>query len=230
MIVNGKNVILRIYDNGGWRLYACATSCSINVATSTVETSTTGSGVWRTYKPQANTWGGTAEGVVYLEEAGMLSLADLRAKQIAFEEMQVSYERTDEGGNVYREEGIAIIINSGDTGDVNGVATFSLELQGTGELVQYYTPSNLELSAVRRYPTVGSAITATGGETVITIPSLIGKDILVVVKDGISNDNIITSGTPASKQVKYTSASGAFEWAVPFEANETYHILYQDIL
>lgn len=222
--VNGKNVKVFIYDNGGWRLYACATSCSINVTTSTVETSTTGSGVWATFKPQKNSWTGTLEGVVNLDEPGQLNLADLRAKQIGFIEFLVNFERTDEAGNVYTDAGVAIITNSSDSGPINDVATFTIDLQGTGVLQQQFIPTPLPLSAVTRYQG-----TASGGETTINIPSIVNKDILSVVKDGIGNCLIITSGTPASKEVLYDIATGDFTWAIPFEPGETYYILYQSI-
>ena len=65
-IVNGKNVTVRIYDNGAYRLYACATSCSISVSTSTVETSVTGSGNWASFMPQKHSWSGSLDGMANL--------------------------------------------------------------------------------------------------------------------------------------------------------------------
>jgi len=222
-IVKGENVRLLIYDNGGFRMYACAVSCTLNVTSTLAETSTTGSGTFLTFEGQKHTWGGSIEGVINLDNPGMLTLADLRAKQIAFTKLLINYERTDEAGNVYTDSGTILITNSTDTGNVNDVATFSIEFQGTGPLTQIFTPTKLALSAVRRYQA-----TASGGETTISIPSLANKDILSVVKDGIGNCLIITSGTPVDKQVLY-STTGDFTWYVPFEAGETYYILYQDI-
>lgn len=225
MIVTGKNVRVLIYDNGGYRLYACATSCTITLTTSVIETSTTGSGVFATFKPQKHTWICTLEGAVNLDEPGSLTLADLRSKQLSFTELLISYERTDDDGNTYADSGTAIIISSTDTGDVNDIATFSIELQGTGTLTQSFTPSTLALSAVRRYE-----YTATGGETELTDASLIGKDILEFTKDGVGFSKILTSGTPVSKQVVYTSLTGKFEWLIPAEPGEEIYITYQDII
>ena len=222
--VNGKNVRVYIYDNGGWRLYACATSCTLNVTTSTIETSTTGSGAWATFKPQKIGWTGTLEGVVNLDQPGQLNLADLRSRQIAFTELLINFDRVDEDGNSYVDSGVAIITNSSDSGPLNDVATFSIDLQGTGALTQQFIPTPTQLSAVTRYQG-----TASGSETTITITALINMDILSVVKDGIGNCLIITSGTPASKEVLYDVTTGAFTWATPFEPGETYYILYQSI-
>ncbi len=138
--VNGKNVIVRIYDNG-WKLYACARSCSLTVSTSTVETSVTGSGVWASFEPQKHSWSVTLEGVVNLDHDSNLTLYDLRVKQIAMEKLQVQYERTDEDGNVYYDNGIGIIVNSSDEGAVDNVASFTIELQGTGALVSVFEPA-----------------------------------------------------------------------------------------
>src|SRR5690349_3300532 len=102
--VLGKDVIVRIYQNG-WKFYGCASSCSLTVSTSTVETSTTGSGKWGSFLPQKHTWSGTLEGVVNLDQN--LTLYHLRALQIAMTPINIQYERTDDNGNSYTDEGIA---------------------------------------------------------------------------------------------------------------------------
>lgn len=134
--VNGKNVVFRVYDEvtSSWRVYACARSCSLTVSTALVETSVTGSGQWASYKPQKHGWTGSVEGVVNLDDDNGLTLYDLRQKQIGMEEIQIQYERTDTDGNIYLDNGKCYISSSADTGSVDTVATFSLELQGTGEL------------------------------------------------------------------------------------------------
>ncbi len=136
-IINGKDVSFHIYDNGSWKLYACARSCSISVTTSTIEVSTTGSGDWVSVKPQKHAWSASIDGVVNLDESGMLNIASLRALQIAKTELLIRYERVDELGNGYTDQGYAYITSSSDSGPFDNVATFSIELQGTGELTQH---------------------------------------------------------------------------------------------
>jgi predicted secreted protein len=131
--VRGKNVTVRIYDDG-WKLYACASSCSLDVNTSVIETSVTGSGTWATFIPQKNSWSGSLQGVVNLDSDSSLTLYDLRVKQIALTEFQIQFERIDDDGNYYLDQGHAIIVNSSDTGSVDDINTFTIGLQGTGAL------------------------------------------------------------------------------------------------
>jgi len=138
-IVNGKNVTVRIYDNGAYRLYACATSCSISVSTSTVETSVTGSGNWASFMPQKNSWSGTLDGMANFDTDANLSLNDLLVLQIAKTLLVVQFEYEDEGGNILDLNGSAYIVNTSSTGDVNNISTFSVELQGSGALVPVFT-------------------------------------------------------------------------------------------
>jgi len=68
--------------------------------------------------------------------------------------------------------------------------------------------------------------TGVGGETTFTLPELAEKYILMVSKDGIIYSPIIFTGTPVGKQVKYTAASGTFEFNIPIEFGENVHIIY----
>ena len=135
-LVNGKNVRLLIYDNSRYRLYACATSCSISISTSVVETSVTGSGQWASFMPQKHGWSGTLDGVVNLDDPDNLTLEELIGLQIAKTKIVVRFENIDEAGNQNALGGEAYIIASSSTGDVNNVSTFSVEIQGTGALIQ----------------------------------------------------------------------------------------------
>lgn len=207
-------------------MYACARGGTLNLVTSSVETSTTGSGQWQSNKPQKHSWGATIDGIVNLDEPGLLTLADLQAKQIAFEEILVNFEMTDLDGNVYGRQGIAFIINSSDTGNINDVATFSIELLGTGQLQQIYTPTPLPLSAVDSLYR-----TAIGGGNTISFSGWADVDMLGVTKDGVDFE-VIETGTPASKQVLYTTSAGTgiLEFAIPLEAGEVIHTLSQSIM
>lgn len=131
--VLGKDVTVRIYS-GGWQFYACASSCSLTVSTSTIETSTTGSGASATFMGQKHTWSGTLDGVVNLDEN--LTLYHLRQLQLAFTAINIQFERIDSTGNSYTTTGTALIVSSSDTGQMDSIATFSIELQGTGALVE----------------------------------------------------------------------------------------------
>ena len=202
----------------------------LDVSTATIETSVSGSGAWATFLPTKHSWTGSMDGVVTLSEVNKLSLADLRSRQYARTLLLLRFQRTATDGTVYTEQGNAYITDSSDTGAYGGVNSFTIQLQGTGPLVQIYTPVvTTNTYKVKRYPNVGSTAPAAGGETSFVISALIGKDILSVTKDGMGNNDIILSGTPVAKEVKYDTTTGTFTWAVPFETGENYFILYQDI-
>lgn len=136
VFVNGKDVIVYTYFNGAWRMYGCGRSCTLSIATSTIETSTTGSGIWATFKPQKNSFSGSIDGIVNLEPGEMITIADLQNLQITLQPLLMRFSMVDALGNDYICEGTFYITNSSITGSVNDVATFSIELIGSGELVQ----------------------------------------------------------------------------------------------
>lgn len=224
-LVTGKDCSFLVYDNGAWRLLACGTEFSLTTEASVVETSTTGSGSFATFEYEKKQWSATISGVCNLEKPAQLIFASMREKQLSFTKILVTFERVDVDGNVYSDVGTALITNVSDIENVNEVATFTVNIQGSGALTQNFTNTPLALSAVRRYE-----YTTTGVETNFSDASLINKDILSFEKDGVGFSKIKTSGTPASKEVVYTSSTGDFSWLIPSEPGEEIHILYQDIL
>lgn len=135
MIVSGKDVIVMI-DDGGFKLYGCASSCSLNLSTSMIETSSVGSGLYSTFRPQKHGFTATISGLLNLDDPTALTLYDLRQKQLALTQLLVKFTRTDAAGNEYVSQFDAYITGSTDSGEANGAATFDIDLQGTGELVE----------------------------------------------------------------------------------------------
>ena len=139
-IVNGKNVSLLIHNNGSYKLYACGTSCAISLSTSTIETSVTGSGNWASFMPQKHSWSGTLDGVINLDAGNYLTLYDLMVLQIAKTLLVVQFQYIAEDGDELDLNGSCYIINSSSSGEVSNVASFSIEIQGSGALVPVLTP------------------------------------------------------------------------------------------
>ena len=231
--VRGKNVIVFFYDVGNaiWKQYACAMSCDLNLNTDIAETSIVGAGNWATFRGIKNSFDGSISGLMNLNKTNTLALSDLRAKQILFTELLMRFQRTDEDGNVYLDEGKFIISKSSDSGPHESMNSFTVELKGTGSLTPIFTPT----PTVSNGRTVKiSYYTGTGGETTITPLgyidgfTLINKDIVGAEKDGVGY-KIIFTGTPVGKEVKYIIANGQFIWSVPFEPGEVGFIQYQDI-
>lgn len=140
MKVAGKNVVILIKVGLEYKLYACATSATLNVTTEVIETSVSGSGKFATFAPTKNSFTGTLEGVTTLEEDSMLSLKDLRGKQLNQDVLTVLFQRSA-GTSTYTDKGDFIITGSSDTGSFDDMNTFSIEMQGTGPLIQTSLPS-----------------------------------------------------------------------------------------
>lgn len=153
--VRGKNVLVFFYDdvNAVWKQYACALSCDLNLNTDIVETSVVGSGNWATYRAIKNSFDGSISGLTNLNKANTLSLSDLREKQMQFTELLMRFQRTDEGGDGYLDEGKFIISKSSDSGPSDAMNSFTIDFKGTGSLTQIFT-------------TKPTGITTEGGELI----------------------------------------------------------------
>lgn len=222
-LVKGDNVILYIYDSI-WKPIVCGRSCTFNTNAEDIETSITGSGVWRTFEYMALTWTCSFDGVILLDGLDELSLQDIRAWQYGRQKVLLRYQRTDQDGNIYTDEGYALITSISDTGAVDDMATFTIDLKGTGPLTTVLTPTPVSTGKAFRYE-----YTASGGEDSFTNSILIGKDILDVVVDGVGRSQIITTGTPVNQEAKYSSGSGTITLPFPMDQDMEVYVLYQDI-
>lgn len=221
--IRGENVIVQFFDDGQWKLYACARGCTLNVDTDIIETSVTGRGQWGSFLPTKHTWDMSIDGLVNLDQPNMLSLPDLRAKQIGKELLIISYQRTDQAGNVYTDKGTAYITNSSDSGNYTDANTFNISLKGSGALTQSFIPTTSNEPAVQKF-----YYTAVGGEDIVDNAVLVNQSIIGVFVDGIEYQ-IINNGTPGDKQVLYTSSLGQFTFPINFEPNEHLTVLYQQL-
>ena len=229
-LVAGSNYIIYIYDGGQWKPFCCARDGSMSIDTDTIETTVTGSGNYRTFEATVHSFTASLSGVVSLNVADQLTIADLQALQLAKTRILCRFMMTSQDSDVYRKEAYFYITNSTDTGAFDGVATFQLSLRGTGAITTVFTPPSPTTGTVYRYPAVGSTAPVAEGQYSVTIAGLGNKSILSVFKDGIGNNDIITSGTPVGKEVLYetSGADGVFTWAIPF-GGESYFILYQNL-
>lgn len=224
-LIRGENVIVAEYIAlvDAFVLYGCARTCDLVLDTEFLETSVTGSGKFASFLPAKMSFVGNISGLVSLNESNLLSLPDLRAKQLAQEKLIIRYARTALDGSIYNEQGSFYIKSSTDEGPHDGINTFGIVLQGTGALVQDFTPTEI-LANVKRFEYTG-----TGGEVVFTnvkdvatgnTITLAGKTVLGFEKDGVGYSKMVTAGTPAGKEFKFNSVTGQITIAIPFEPDE----------
>lgn len=207
MKVTGKNVVVLIDDGGTNKLYACATSATLNLVTEVIETSEQGSGKFATFLPTKNSFTGSLEGVTTLGEVSMLSLKDLRQKQIDQIVLTVIFQRTS-GTDVYSNTGKFIITGSSDTGNFNEMNLFTIELQGTGPLSQDIAPPPVTIPFTYYYgvteldTTAGSPLevsfvtSVTDAVTVASAVSYQGVPSLTVVDFGGVTDKVLFLKVP----------------------------------
>lgn len=224
-LVRGENAVFKFYDGGEWKPYACARSCTFTSVTELIETTVTGGGKYKHFTPTVNSFTGNCDGIVSLGNSGMLTLYNLRQMQLGHVLQRAQFTRTAEDGvNVYIDTVDFYITNCSDTSSFDNVASFTIEMQGIGVIDQSLIAPPVIITRMKRFEYTGA-----GGEVSFTEATLINKDILSVVKDGLGQCGIITSGSPASKEVKYTDTTGTFTFAVQFETGEQAYVLYQDL-
>lgn len=222
--VAGKDVLALIFYNGQWRNYACGLSISMDVTTDFIETSTRGNGKSKTFTPAMDEWTATLEGVMTLEQSGLLSLPDFRDIQDAQIALLLRSQHTDDVGNIYTEEGTAYISRTTDTGAVEGAATFTIELRGTGSRTRIYTTT-----ATSSLPVMRLEYTGVGGEDSFTDALLVGKTAIAIFRDGIEQSKLLLTGTPINKEVLFDATTGTLtlDAGNPLATGEEVAVLYQ---
>ena len=219
-LVAGKDWIFYIRDGGIWKMYACARSGNFSLNTGMIETTGPGDGNFMTFMPTVHDFTAQIDGVMSLNESGLLSASDILGLQVAKTKIYCRFLQTSQAADTYLKEAYFYIQSYTDTGSFDGVATFSVSLRGTGLLSITFTPPTPNNGEVFRYPAAGSTAPPTPG-TCTWSTGIIGKTILNVVKDGRGQSNILLTGTPVGNEVLYDSATGDFTFAVPFEDVET---------
>lgn len=224
--VRGMNTVIKFYDGGFYKGFVCATDQGITKKRDFVETAVSGAGLAKTQAPAGYSWGVTGAGIVALEIANTLSVADLTAFWLAGTRLYIRYERLSEDGKTYVDKGYIYINSIDETGSYNGMETFNFVLDGDGPIVQDFIPSPIIPPGMSHRidfpsPTLGSDTVSSG--------LLVGKYILEANKDGVGSTQIITTGSPSGKQALYNSAAGTIKFSQTFDTGEQAYVVYQDM-
>ena len=125
----GENCIL--YVNGEY--ITCWRSMQFSVDVETVGKSTIGSGNNREFEPVSIGWTGSGEGQVF-NDTGLFTVHNLFDLQQALANVFLIWEVDGGSGNMQYYYGEAIITNLTQVYNVNDIASFNAEFQGTGAI------------------------------------------------------------------------------------------------
>ena len=133
MIVRGKDVYFFIDAGAGDQMpICCARTASLTTNADLGETSTLGTGKWKTYKGLKMSFTISAGGLVSFDMN--YSIARLRERQINFEEIGFAFYGNDAGGKMEKYSGNFIVTSVSTPTSYNGNWEYSVEGQGTGGL------------------------------------------------------------------------------------------------
>ena len=215
--VLGKNVDLIVNGQG----IACGKSCTMNTVTDMLPTTSRGTGEWNTFKPGGSSWTVGISGLVYIAESGKLATPDLYALKAARQAVGISYERVNNLGAYWRQEGAAFINSISDTGSVGEYATFEMQLQGSGELRSYFTPSPNPTNGKIMYVYLNMV----PGNNSVTAPIGLFEG-LHVFYDGQHFEPVTTLPDPLRKEFRYDASTGLLETSFIYDAAVPQPIFY----
>jgi TP901-1 family phage major tail protein len=217
-VINGTNILLYQYDPETEEgvPFGAATNCTFSTSVDQVEVTTTNSESYKEYLGSQISWNISADGFIALSDYSYLSLLQkLRIKEQIVVKFQIDNDNADGSGDLGFSvfTGLANIVNLDMTGPVEGAATYSVSLQGTGA----YTVSGTEVTPTGVVVTGSSVVmfdyTAAGGETTVTFSGAIGKVCVSVSRGGVEVRSIGTSGTPTDENVTFNASTGVITFA-----------------
>lgn len=132
MIVHGKDVVLTVDAGNGFSPICCGRTASLTTSTDIAETSTLGTGTWKTYKGMRNSFTISAGGLVSYDMN--VSISTMRSLQANFTIVNFQFTGIDRKGNVEKYTGSFIITSIGTPTSYNGNFEYSVEGKGTGAL------------------------------------------------------------------------------------------------
>lgn len=219
--VKGENVIFYAKLGTSYYPFACAKDVTITQTTDKIELAPYTTGLWRSYIYGRTSGSITGSGIVKIDPGiGKYSIFDLLNFQTDHIIVLTRYSLTDPQGNQKTYDVPCLIDEVTLSGSVGQFATYTFTLTMSGDPEFNQTPINDPLTDVDSWD-----YTATGGETVIADPILIGVDVLDIRRNGIGLQ-VITAGVPTGSQVKFTAAGGSLEFGMALGVDEYILVIY----
>lgn len=136
-LVYGQDVILSTPnpDTSVDMPIGCARSCTFEMSRDIIETSTTGSGQFRTYIGGPLSFSGTIEGLTFIQDT-LGTNFDIGRMYEAIQsntEFNIKYYETDVDNTYFLQKECLVIIESiSETASFDNVVTFNVNFKGTG--------------------------------------------------------------------------------------------------
>lgn len=131
----GKNVSISIAVVASpeeLEVVGCATEAILITNTNIAGSSTTGSGTWQEFKGLSNSWNGSINGYSTVDQNA--TIETVRELQFALDPIVMSFKKVTDLGDIYYT-GFIIVLNVQETGNFGNAVTYSIQFQGTGELM-----------------------------------------------------------------------------------------------
>lgn len=132
--VQGRNCLFKVDVLGSFLPLICAKSFTATVTTDTVETSTQGTGQFKSYDYDALSWTLNFDGIQKIVDAAVNpTFYDMLSAQLSFLPVGFKMLFIDPDGITKELAGTVLITSTGLTASISEPAGGTLELQGTGE-------------------------------------------------------------------------------------------------
>lgn len=220
-VLYGKKWVLQLYKSDGFYPIECVSEASLTVNTELLPSTSINSGSYRAFQPRLNDAEISVSGVWFLKGKAVSSWValDLILEQVRQTGVDFRFTATDEGGFVRRVEGHAFIYTSTYSGAAGQLAKFNVSMKVSGPL-KIDEAITVNPSDIMIYEGIHP-----GGTDFVQDAVLVGRTILWVDLSD-SNIQVITTGTPDTRQVLYNASTGRLTWGREINPGEYYKIMY----
>ena len=231
--LQGKKVVLYAKSAAidEYKPFGCSQSVTLRAETEMLDTTTVGSGFWKSIKPRISGWSISLAGVTLLRDlaTSRFFALDLITEQVRLNGLFLKIIFTDEGAFTRNFTGFAYIPLSEIVSTAGQLSKFSCEFIGSKDFILDDPSSGVGpgIEPFSDYWTTTPTGTSISGTSFVHSYSLIGKQVLEVDREGTEWD--LTLSAPVGRQARFNSGTGVvdFDPTLPFNPGETIFVLFK---